>query len=260
MKDLKYIFFTTINSTNTFAMNLLNQTPSQNLDAINKLIVISDTQTKGRGRLERVFYSPEKTGLYMSAIYCPQKPITDPALITAAAAVAVTRSIKKIFKAESKIKWVNDIYIDDKKVCGILTEGHFNSEKKLIDACVIGIGVNLSTKVFPVELSGKAGCVSEDISESKIYFYRDIFAKDISDELYSLLDEENQSLDETMNEYKEKSFLIGKTVEVSPVIGETKENYSAVVTDITKTARLVVKTSDGLEKELESGEVTLKLS
>ncbi|MBQ0003402.1 MAG: biotin--[acetyl-CoA-carboxylase] ligase [Treponema sp.] len=257
MKDIKYIFFTSINSTNTFAMNLVNSTASQKLNLIHKTVVISDKQTNGRGRLERVFYSPEKTGLYMSAIYCPQKPVTDAAIITATAAVAVTRSIKELFKIDTQIKWVNDIYFENKKICGILTEGHFNTDAKCIDSCVIGIGINLSTKYFPIELSSKAGCISEDIDEHKLYYFRDILAKMISDELYSLLENGSDSIDEIMQEYKDKSMLIGKKVEVSPVIGETKENYSALVTDITKTARLVVKTDDGLEKHLDSGEVSL---
>lgn len=257
MQDIKYIFFTKINSTNTFAMNLIGHTQTSNLDIINKTVVISDTQTNGRGRLERVFYSPEKTGLYMSAIYCPEKPITDAAVITAVAAVAVTRAIKDVFKKESEIKWVNDIYIDNKKVCGILTEGHFNSEKKIIDSCVIGVGVNMTTKYFPVEVSKKAGSITGDIEDEKIFYFRDTLAKKISYELYSLLEEKSQSIEETMAEYKSRSMLIGKVVEVTPVIGEIRDNYSALVTDITKTARLVVKTNDGLVKELDSGEVSL---
>lgn len=120
--------------------------------------VVANKQTKGRGRLGRVFYSPENTGLYFS-IYLKVESTTNTQLITAAMAVAVKRVIKEVFDIDLQIKWVNDLFYHGKKVAGILTETTFDLESQSINHVIVGIGLNLSTDIFPDELGTIAGSI-----------------------------------------------------------------------------------------------------
>ena len=153
---MKLVHLTTIDSTNAEALRLLSA--AQNVRDLDQTVIAADQQSAGRGRLKRAFYSPAKTGVYFTAIYAPSAPIEDPALLTACAAVAVCRSLKEFFNADAKIKWVNDIYLNNKKVCGILAEGHLGSDGK-IRAAAIGIGINIYPSDFPADISARAGAV-----------------------------------------------------------------------------------------------------
>ena len=135
--------FETIDSTNTYAKKLAAQDASK----YHQAIITAESQTAGRGRIGRTFESPAGTGVYLSLIITPKGGITQPAVITASAAVAVCRAIKKLYDVQPAIKWINDIYVQNdgvlKKAVGILTEGITNFETGLIESAVIGIGVNI---------------------------------------------------------------------------------------------------------------------
>lgn len=230
-------------------------------------VVVADSQTAGRGRLGRNFYSPAKSGLYLSMIYIPKTSIVQPAKMTATAAVAVCRSIKKIFNLETKIKWVNDIFLNGKKICGILTEGIANFETGGIEAAIVGIGINLcqSETGFPKEIENVAGSLLGNIDNPAESTKRNKLAAQIAIELVEMysLQEKSQTNSEfkksaelIMREYRERNFLIGETVEISPVI-EGTEKYKAKVLDITDEAALVVQKADGTTLTLQSGEITL---
>ena len=163
---MKLVHFATIDSTNAEALRLLESAGKKGAAALRGLdqtVIAADEQSAGRGRLKRAFYSPAKTGVYFTAIYVPSKNIEEPALLTASAAVAVCRSLKELFGADAKIKWVNDVYVSGKKVCGILAEGHLGPDGK-IDAAAIGIGINIYPSDFPAEIAGRAGSVLPDNS------------------------------------------------------------------------------------------------
>ena len=139
-KYLRYKFkistFDVLESTNTTAKEL-----AQN-GADEGTVIIAKEQTAGKGRLSRTFFSPNG-GLYMSIILRPTISSEKTTFITAAAAVAVCRAIKTVTGIDTGIKWVNDIYLNGKKVCGILTSGAINSEKKNLDYAILGIGLNI---------------------------------------------------------------------------------------------------------------------
>ena len=284
--EFNFIHFDVIDSTNTFALTLISsfdhkevhganpcpQSPYpdsftsgnglpdfDDLNALNKTIITSNAQTNGRGRLGRAFYSPDKTGIYMSIIYVPQSPVTNPALLTVNAATAVCRSLAKLFNADPKIKWVNDIYINGKKVCGILTEGHFNYKTSSIDAAVIGIGINISTTEFPEGTLNAGSILSQNSLSCDNDSSDDIrqkIAKAVSYEYFDIMQTtENQQA--SFAEYKSRSFLIGSSVTVSPVIGQDKTNYTALVVDIDSNANLVVQKENGEQLSFSSGEVSL---
>lgn len=249
-KDVKIKFYEEIDSTNSKAKrDLAAEKPS----SLHKTVYIAAKQTAGRGRMGRPFYSPDKTGIYLSIVYSKGN-ITKPAVITASAGVAVSRALKKIYNVDAKIKWVNDIFINDKKVCGILTEGVTNFESGMIDAAVIGIGINITTnKNEPEDIKNIAGSVISNQNETK----QSELCAEVINEVLQILDGGQNSIKEAMKEYKERSFLIGKEIEVLPVINSEEEKYKCIVQDITEDAKLVVKLKNGEIKALNSGEISI---
>lgn len=129
-------------------------------------VVTALSQTGGRGTNSRSFFSPGKTGIYMSVIL--REAVPDRLLdITPMAAVAVSRVLDRMFGVRTKIKWVNDIYLNGKKVCGILTQAQSAGSK--VDFIVVGIGINLFEPQggFPQDIKDIAGFVSSEYNEEK---------------------------------------------------------------------------------------------
>lgn len=277
--------FKEIDSTNTHAKRLLAESGNLRDSAgkltqagikLHKAILIAEKQTAGRGRIGRTFVSPEKAGIYFSIIYAPEGGIKDPARLTAGSAVAVCRAIKRIFKSinlEPKIKWINDIFLDNKKICGIGTEGIANFESGLIESAIIGIGVNIriNKEIAGTALEKIAGSIEEAIiSKSSVdenssinlpNLNRADIASEIIGEVLSILQEDSKSTQahkKIIQEYKENSFLTGKKITVFPLIGDKKSSYKATVTDIDENAGLVVTLSNRTTRTLRSGEVSLK--
>lgn len=142
-----------INSTQRWAKQVLSETPELGTTAF-----FAEQQTQGYGRRGRAFYSPKETGLYMSLVL--PNPYTDmpqPGLLTTGVAVSVVRVLSRFFPEKPfRLKWVNDIYLEGQKVCGILTEASLELESTSSMAFVIGVGLNLSTASFPDEIKQKA--------------------------------------------------------------------------------------------------------
>lgn len=257
INDLEVIAFSEINSTNTFAKKIIEERH------VKKAVIVSEKQTEGRGRLGRKFFSPEKTGLYLSIIYTMQNGITNPAMITVSAAVSVSRAIKKLFNIEVKVKWINDIFLNGKKIAGILTEGAVNPQSQKIESCVIGIGINLSDgengkNKFPDELKKTAGSLfgTEKINSENIIAE---LSAEIFVELENIFSEPQEKI---VSEYKSLLFMLGKKIKVFPVAGDglcgSGDFYFATVTDLSREAGLVVLLDDGSKKILTSGEVSLR--
>lgn len=215
-----------------------------------KMLVAAKSQSAGRGRVGRKFYSPANTGIYFSLIHVPKTDALNPAKITAAAAVAVSRAIEKVFDVRTKIKWVNDIYVGEKKVSGILSEG-FCDRHGTVPCVVVGIGINIAMKKNADENLGKAGGIFDSCENPEEY--RSKLLATCTKEFFYILDNDEKFIDE----YRAKSFLTGKNVTVSPLAGTKDGAYTAKVLDITDSAELLVQLDDGTKKELSSGEVTL---
>lgn len=245
-----------IDSTNLEAKRLVAKKSSAT-----KQVFLAKRQTAGRGRLGRSFFSPEETGLYMSLLLQIDEKLIDTDLITPAAGVAVCRTIDFFYdekgkKANPQIKWVNDIYLNKKKVCGILTEGILNPKEGKISQVIIGVGVNLFEPKtgFPPEIENIAGFVfNKDFfknpEETKYQFVEKLL-----ENLEITLEKSQEKI--TMEEYKERSLVIGKTVTV--ITGQS--TYSALVKDVTEKGHLIVEDLEqGKITQLYSGEVSLKL-
>lgn len=216
------------------------------------LVCVANRQTMGKGRLGRSFYSPPDTGIYMSILLRPTLLAQDALLITTAAAVAVARVIETASGRPAQIKWVNDVYCDGRKVCGILTEASMNFESGGLAYAVLGIGINIAPPAggFPEEISsiatalfGENAHVSGIRSRLTAEICRAFF------ELYTKLPDKT-----FMEEYRSRSFLIGCDVDVLSPGG----SRPAHVLDIDADANLVVRFADGAVQSLSSGEVSVR--
>ena len=211
-------------------------------------LVAADSQSAGRGRLGRSFFSPEHTGLYMTVILRPKCAPEKASLITSLAAVAAARAAEKLSGADVKIKWVNDLYIGSKKICGILSEAGFGMEAGQLDYVAVGIGVNVRKMVFPSELKDIAGSIG---NETGIEPDRSRLAAEILNELEALWDQLETG--EFLEESRRRSNVIGRDV----MVIQNGTQYPARALDIDGQGRLVVRTGEGIAT-LGFGEVSLR--
>lgn len=214
--------------------------------------VISGAQTGGRGRNGHSFFSPYNTGLYMSLLLRPRNcPSNQAVKLTTMAAVAVCKAIEAVSGEKAQIKWVNDIYIHGKKVCGILTEASFGLEDGLLEYAVVGIGINVFVPEggFPKELESIAGAVFNNTqSDAKNRLAAECLNRFM--EYYTALEKSDY-----VSEYRSRSLVIGKEVRVI----FSDRQVDALVLDIDDDCRLVVQYGDGTTESLFSGDVRVKL-
>lgn len=243
-KNIKVNSFNCVDSTNTVARKLA----ANGADEGNVVAAIS--QRAGKGRLGRTFLS-KKGGVYFSVILRPQINPEDTLFITVAAAVAAAQSIEAVAGKKCEIKWVNDVYIKGKKVCGILTEGGFNADGKF-DYAVLGVGINLFEPKgkFPSNLP-----LADSVFHKKdrILFknrVKERLIAEFSNRFFEIY--ENLEQKEFIKEYQQRSFLSGKEITY------TKDGvtYNAKVMGIDGEARLIVKNSDKTEM-LSYGEIQI---
>lgn len=229
-----------VDSTNKYLKELANNGENE------ITVVIAKEQTEGRGRLGRSFVSNSGKGIYMSILLRPTFGIELSKRITSLTATAVSEAIDEITKLNTKIKWVNDIYVNDKKLAGILTEGHTNFESGKVEYIVVGIGINLYKQEFPDNLDNIITTVEdetnkvfsinkiiESILNKLIYYYRNI-----KDNVH-------------INEYRKRSYVINKNVELN-IHGNIK--YGKVL-DIDDEGELIALINDKKET-IYSGEIT----
>lgn len=212
-------------------------------------LVCADSQVAGRGRRGRSFFSPEHSGIYISYVLRPALPADKAVMITSLAAVAVARAIEKLWDVEVGIKWVNDLYIHDRKVCGILCEANMDFESGMLEYVVLGIGVNVKKMDFPEELREIATSIENECGQS---VPRSRLIAEISNELDGLYDQ--LATGAFMAENRRRSIVIGKDVTVIRGL----ERYPAHVLDIDEQGRLVIRTETGVSR-VGSGEISIKL-
>ena len=243
-QKLNIEIFNEIDSTNNYLKKLGSSGEKENK------LVIALSQTGGRGRMGRSFYSPNGTGLYFSLLLHPEFSAEKSLFLTVMAAVAVAETVMKYNKNHVKIKWVNDIYIDGKKVCGILTEGAINSNK-MLDYAVVGIGINLVTPEndFPNDIKDIATAIFPGNTEDNI---KEKIVADVVNRFFSMFNGEDNDY---ISRYKEYSYLTGK--EINIISGEA--SLPATVIDITDDCHLLVRNEKGEIEEISSGDVSVRL-
>ena len=238
-----------------YEIDVIAETDSTN-NVLKKLAVTTDKdgylliarrQTAGRGRLGRSFFSPD-SGVYMSLLIRPNTPPEQTLFFTTAAAVAVCRAIERTTKLTAQIKWVNDVYIGGKKVCGILCESAIEHDKTAWT--VVGIGVNLAHPKggFPPEIAEKAAALFEGEAPEG---FEEKFSAALAYELFRLYSDGSFT---DVNEYRSRSMLIGR--EITAVTAAGERPCRAIGID--SAAALIVEYPDGTRGYLNSGEVSVR--
>lgn len=242
--ERKVHIFDIIDSTNNYAKKLASD------GAPSGTTVVSDMQTAGKGRLDRRFVSPAGGSIYMSVILRPDTDLKSSQLITSCIAAAAAQAVDKVCGTDVKIKWVNDLYLNGKKICGILTEASINFESGGLDYAVAGIGINLRSikKTLPEELLEKATSIEDETGKIPP---RSRLIAEILNNIDKYLNElESKSF---LDEYRRRSFIIGKRVAVSKLSDER----TALALGISDDAGLIVRYDDQTEEILNSGEARI---
>ncbi len=232
------IILDSVDSTNNYLKNLAEK------NIKNGTIVIARNQTNGRGRTGNRFFSPDG-GLYMSILL---DSYINTEFVTALSGVALCRAIKKHTGFSPKIKWVNDIYINKKKVCGILAEGTISPDGNLKNI-ILGIGLNILAPKdgFPEDIKNKAGALfKEDMPDS----IENKITAEIINCIFEILTEKNDSF---IEEYKNLSLLTGKEIEYK----KNNQVHTGQVVSIDDKLRLLVETPNGEKDTLSSGEIKI---
>lgn len=246
------LYFDILDSTNSYAKKLATE------GCEDGTVIIAGRQSAGRGRTGKTWDSLENKGIYLTVILKPLIPPEKIQLLTLAASVAAVDSIRSLCEVEAGIKWPNDIILDGRKVCGILTE--LNCETDLVNFAAIGIGLNHSQMPgdFSDELSDKAVSLMTYMqgrgTEGKIPDRLDLTRSLLTelDKVYALLREDCGS--EIIEMWKQRSITIGREV----CIHQRDGQFTGTARDITPEGRLVVSGSDGATREVLSGEISVR--
>ena len=239
------LYFDSIDSTNTKAQELAEKGyPSGTL-------VVADKQIAGKGRRGRNWESPSGCGIFMTLMLKPDINPNNASMLTLVSALAVAKALADITGKDAKIKWPNDIVIDGRKVCGILTE--MSAQFDYINNIVIGIGINVNNSSFPEEISATASSLRL-LSGGKKYRRAEIIEKimEYFEKYYSIF-LETEDLSALVNEYDAMLVNMKKQVKVL----DPKEPFEGKAMGITKTGELIVDTWES-RKLVSSGEVSVR--
>lgn len=242
---LELLVYKTLGSTNQEAKKLALEGTKAGT------VIISEEQTQGRGRMGRSFYSPPKSGIYLSLVLRPDVAARDAVLLTTGASVGVCRAIKKVTGIDTQIKWVNDIYLGNRKIVGILTEAVTNFENGQFEFVIIGIGVNfkMPEAALPKELEDIVGAL---FAEKPDALTRNRLAAEIINEVLKIC--EDLTNRDFLEEYKTQSMVLGKPIKVF----RNNEWEVATAMDISNDGGLVIKNSKGTIETLNSGEISIR--
>ncbi len=213
-------------------------------------LITANEQTSGRGRMGREFYSPKNTGVYMSFLFHPHAVTSDVVAVTTASSMAVVSAIERLTPLRPMIKWVNDVYLDGKKICGILTEAVTDFETSVTSSIVVGIGINITTSDFPESIAGTASSLgAPELSHSAL-------VAAVADELLCLAPNGEVHAKSYIEEYRKHSLVINKNIDYY----RNNVKYTGKAIAIDDNGGLVVQRADGSSETLSSGEVTVRLA
>ena len=236
-RDIDVMCFASIDSTNSYAKRLLAEGKQ------GEFLICANEQTAGRGRQGKSFYSPAHTGVYFSLVTRPQTSLQNAVTATTAAATAVCKAIEKLTDKKPKIKWVNDVYLDGEKICGILTEAVTDFETGTVDSVIIGIGINIKTSDFPNDIEG-AGCLDAEINRSRL-------VAEIVNELLEISAGDHRRF---IDYYRSHSLVIGQKIKFI----ENGKITPATAVEIDDRGGLTVRLENGVLKTLRSGEISIR--
>ena len=250
MPSLSVTVLDTVDSTNTEARRRMAS------GAEVPQLIVALTQTQGRGRLGRSFHSPHGSGLYMTFAFDSPLPLDRLSSVTPVAAVATAKAISEVCDKEVAIKWVNDLYLDGKKVGGILTEAVTADGGHRV---IVGIGINITTRVFPDGMRNPAGAV---LAEDDPPVDQSLLCARIVELLTKLLRPENAQL--CLSVYRERLCMVGQRVACHRHFPSDDEKDSdsgtkGILLGVDEDYGLILQQDDGRVQVMRGGEISLAL-
>ncbi|MCM1227396.1 MAG: biotin--[acetyl-CoA-carboxylase] ligase [Clostridium sp.] len=243
-KDRDICILKSVDSTNNYAKKLAAE------GAGHGTLVTAETQTAGKGRTGRSFCSPVGGNIYMSVVLRPDINMQSSQLITSCIAAAAADAVDRICQTDVGIKWVNDLFLNGKKICGILTEASVNFENDCLDYAVAGIGINLCSvkNTFPPELLDIVTSVEDETGNIPV-------RSRLIAEILNNIDKYMKNIEKKkfLEEYRRRSFIVGNRV----VVSKFQDERMAQAIGISDDAGLIVRYDDGTEEILNSGEARI---
>lgn len=232
------LYYPSVDSTNNECKRLLAQGKQ------GVFLVVSDCQTAGRGRQGKAFVSPANTGIYFSLVIRPNTSFKNAVTATTAASVAVCMAVEELTDKKPVIKWVNDVYLDGRKICGILTEAITNFEDGTVESVIVGIGINLKEGAFPKELKDIVGFLDADINKN-------LLVARVIDNLVKINTGDYKTF---IDYYRTHSMVIGQKIRI--IKGD--EQIEATALAIDQQGGLEVQVENGEKTVLRSGEISIR--
>ncbi len=237
----KIYAYNSADSTNSIAYNLAEQAVAEGT------LIVAEKQTKGKGRMGRHWVSPQGSGIYMSLILKPKISPAEAGKITLISSVAVARTIRKITKLKALIKWPNDVYIDNAKVCGILTE--MSAEMDMINFIIMGIGININTPKSSLPDIATSLFLKTKQKVDRISFLQEMLLE-LEAQYNKLV---KGSFSDIINDWRDLSLTLGKRIKVE----WRKQLIQGQAMDIDDVGALIVRDDFGFSHHILSGEVSV---
>lgn len=237
-----------VDSTNTYLRQMALE------GAADGTAVVADSQTAGRGRMGRSFQSPKGKGIYLSVLYRPDLPPERMMSVTALAGLAVCDAVERLCGVRPGLKWPNDPVLGNRKLCGVLTEMALEGETGRVRHLVVGIGVNVlhTQEDFQDEVAEIATSLSMELGRPVSRSALTAALLEELDRVYAAL--KSGDLAAYLAAYRRDCVNLGKTVQL---IG-TEGRETVVAVDVDEAFGLVVRTADGQERVVRSGEVSVR--
>lgn len=241
-RDLTIFVHPELGSTNNEAKRLLAQ------GFAGQGLILAESQQAGRGRRGRSFFSPRGSGIYMTLILQPGAAAESILPLTTMAAVAVTEAIEQLCGLRPEIKWVNDVYLQSKKICGILTEAESGLEAGVVSSVVVGIGINVHATDFPPQIQESACALNcRGLRRNRL----------IAEVANRLLDLAANPADHSyLDSYRGHSMVLGREITYQERGGEIR----ARAIGVDELGGLEIELADGSRQVLRSGEISLRLA
>jgi len=239
------LFSREVDSTNKWAKELATYGADEGT------VAIAETQTKGRGRLNREWISPTG-GLWFSIILRPNLSPTEAVRLTFVAGLAVTKVLREMFDLRAETKWPNDVLVNGRKICGVLAE--MNTTGETVNFVVVGVGVNANfdvENVFPEQLKRVATSLEKELGRKVRLekLFRALLER--LESLYDLFVKEG--FDPILDEWKTYAGFLGCRVEVTGLTGE----MSGLALDVDHEGVLVLRLEDGTVKRVFVGDISV---
>lgn len=238
----KIISFSSTTSTNDVAYKLAEQGQDEGA------LVVAEEQSRGRGRMERKWLSPPGVGIYASLILRPKITPIEAGKITLMGAVSIAKIIRKLYGITALIKWPNDVFIENEKICGILTE--MNAEQDLIKFVILGMGVNVNNDAAQIPPGATSLKIQTGRQINRIEFFQNVL-EELEAHYVKII---HREFDFIIDEWRNLSLTLGRRVKIK----RESKNIEGQAMDIDENGALIIRDDFGFSHHILSGDVQIE--